>query len=314
MDSLDVRYRDNADKGKNNTYSGDYFWPLNHTPEYCYSFFAFYPNTADSGIKATISAGNVGVYSFTAKTKVEDMVDFCVSDVSNDVVYGNTYTAYPGTVGLTFRHALTRVQVKFVKSQDVDEDTHIYIEDAKLLYIRKKGSLTVSYAQFINDAVDPPVAAPGFGRKGTTSLNWLTDPDVKSNYEISISGTDPDPDPDEDPLTDDAIDVELDYTQTIGSSEVFLMVPQTIRKENEPDPQAISFRWRVNNAPASDALLLLDESVKAVGSVEQAGITEWRPNMSVLYTVVIKAKPIEFTFTARIVEWGDDEGYYSIIP
>ena len=98
------------------------------------------------------------------------------------------------------------------------------------------------------------------------------------------------------------------------------VVPQAILKVDEPlgdpSPQAISFRWRVGSAPApaSDATLILDDCVKAVGSVERAGITSWDPNMSVVYTVVIKAKPIEFAITASIREWEDEDGYYTIIP
>ena len=316
MSQLDVTYQNNNDKGKNNTYAGDYFWPLTTTPPYCYSFLAYYPYAAGSGITAPVfSDGNVGVYAFTAKGESKDMVDFCVSDVSNDIVYGTTYTAYPGTVGLTFRHTLTRVQVKFVKAADVDEDTHLYIEDAHLVNIRKQGTLTATYAQFIDDVSDPgnPQVLPGYGRKGTTTLNWATDPDVKGDYELSIGGVNPDP-----AAVPDPVDVELDYTQTVRPDEVFLMVPQAILKENEPlgspSPQAITFRWRVGSAPASDATLILDDCVKAVGSAERAGITEWAPNMSVVYTVVIKAKPIEFAITASIRAWDDEDGYYTIIP
>ncbi len=309
MNQLDITYQNNNNKGQNNTYSGDYFWPLTSTPAYCYSFLAYYPYAASSGISGpTFSADNVGVYSFTAKNKAEDMVDFCVSDVSNDVVYGNTYTAYPGTVGLTFRHTLTRVQVKFVKASDVDEDTHIYIEDAKLVNIRKTGNLTVTYAQYVDDITDPenPAAAPGFGRKGKTSINWATDPDIFGPYELSINGVDPDPDV---PTVAD-----LGYTQTVSPEEVFLMVPQTLYKENEPTPQSITFNWRVGEESATPASLILDECVKAIGSAERAGITAWTPNMSVVYTVVIKAKPIEFALTASIRKWEDEDGYYTIIP
>lgn len=317
LNNLDVHYRDNADKGKNNTYSGDLFWPTSSVPAYDYSFFAYYPYAAGSGITGpTFSAGNIGQYGFTAKGDVAQMVDFCVSDVSNDVVYGRpyTYSAYDGTVGLTFRHTLTRVQIKFVKAQDVDEVTHIYIEDAKLVNIRKNGTLTVSYAQYIDAVTDPenPAVAPGYGRKGTTSFLWATDPDIKGDYEISLYHTDPDP------VAVPPVEVDLGYSQTVYPDEVFLMVPQTILKEGEPlgspSPQGISFRWRVDDAPATDDLVLFDESVSAIGSSMSAGITEWTANMSVVYTVVIKAKPIEFALTASIVPWDDDSGYYPLIP
>ena len=312
MNGLDVTYVNNSDKGKHNTYTGDHFWPLTRDPEYCYSFFAYYPLAAGSGITPpVISAGNVGQYAFTAKSSVNQMVDFCVSDVSNDVVYGTTYSAYPGTVGLTFHHALTRVQVRLIKSRDVDEDTHIYITDAKLVNIRTTGTLTVSYGQFIDDVTDPehPAAAPGFGRKGTTSLNWLTNPDICADYDISLYGTDPNPD-----ATPDPVEVEIQYQQPVGVGEVFLMVPQNIQMVSEPSPQAITFNWKLGDAPQEPATLILDECVKAIGSSVKAGITAWGPNMSIVYTVVIKAKPIEFALTASIRKWDDESGYHTIIP
>lgn len=325
MNPLVVEFNNNNNKGKNNTYTGDYYWPISNTPAYAYSFLAYYPyneDPSDTGITVksfdSIPSGKVAQFEFRAKDDVEDMVDFCVSDIANDVIYGSTYSPYSSTVGLTFHHALTRVQIRFVKSRDVDEDTHIYIEEAKLLNVRKEGVLTVSYAQFMNEEVEPAVAAPDYGRPGTTTLSWTTDPDIKGNYEITINGVNPQQDTDPLDEIDDAVSVDLNYTQTIAVSDVFLMLPQRIWKEGEPDlypsPQTIQFHWKVGGDDQPMADLLLDECVKAIGSHENAGITEWTQNMSVVYTIVIKAKPIQFEVLATIRPWDDVDGYYPIIP
>lgn len=319
MSALDVTFQNNDDKGKNNTYTGDYYWPLPEAGAYNYSFLAYYPLADGSGITAPVfSSGNVGSYAFTAKDDASAMVDFCVSDVANDVIYGNgyTYSSFPGTVGLTFHHALTRVRFKFIKAKDVDDDTHIYIDDIKLLNVRKRGTLTVRYTQFIDDVTDPenPVKAPGHGRPGTTSFVWSTDPDSYDRdnpYELTIHGEDPEP-------VSNPVELKKDAETTISDSEVYLMIPQKIWKteepEGDPSPQKISLIWRVGDDVQPNAILILDECVKAVGSHENAGISEWRPNMSVLYTIVIKAKPIEFSIVATIEEWRDENGYVSIIP
>ena len=313
MSALNVTFQNNDDKGKNNTYPGDYYWPLPEAGAYNYSFLAYYPLADGSGITAPVfSSGNVGSYAFTAKDNASAMVDFCVSDVANDVIYGNgyTYSSFPGTVGLTFHHTLTRVRFKFIKAKDVDDDTHIYIDDIKLLNVRKRGTLTVGYAQ---------PDAPGHGHPGTTSFTWSTDPDSykpspsepQVPYELTINGEDPVPDT-------NPVELMKDAETTVSDSEVFLMIPQKIWKTDEPEgdpsPQKISLIWRVGDDVQPNAILTLDECVKAVGSHENAGISEWRPNMSVLYTIVIKAKPIEFSIVATIEEWRDENGYVSIIP
>ena len=119
----DVTFANNNDKGKNNTYDPglgvDNFWP--RTSGYDYSFAAYYPYGGDGITGPTWDSGTVGVYGFTAQNTAASMVDFCVSDIANDMTYATTNSGYDGTVQLTFHHTLCRVQFKFVKAQDVEE-------------------------------------------------------------------------------------------------------------------------------------------------------------------------------------------------
>lgn len=289
----DVTFKDNEDKGKNNTYDAgavDNIWP--RTSGYEYSFAAYYPYDpyGGSGISGPLwTSGTVGVYSFTAQSTAASMVDFCVSDIANDITYGATNSGYDGTVQLTFHHTLCRVQLKFVKAQDVDEDLHIKILDAKLKNVRTKGTLTATYDQ------------------GSTTLTW-SGQNTLADYDITLNGVDPDPEA--------SRKVELDYTQTVAASDVFLMVPDEVRASNESDPQKLCFQWQVEDGEPTETELCLSDCVKTLGNPTPADI-DWEANSFVTYTIVIRAKPIEFSDVAVTITSWDAEpevnGYYPII-
>ena len=297
----DVTFSDNDDKGKNNGYDPngvDNFWP--RSSGYDYSFAAYYPY-GGAGITPSFPDGTVGQYSFTAQSTAAAMVDFCVADIANDITYGTTNSGYDGTVALTFRHTLCRVQFKFVKAQDVDEDLHIKILDAKLKNVHTTGTLTASYAQH--------TPSPGYGLQGTTTLTW-SGVGTLADYEITLNGVDPNPD-----ATPSAVEVELGYTQTVATSDVFLMVPDGIRESSDPiAAQQLWFQWNVNDGETTTTALWLDDCVKAIGNPTPADI-DWEANSFVTYTIVIRAKPIEFSDVAvTISPWGADvDGYYPII-
>ena len=287
----DVTFKDNEDKGKNNTYDPGAvvnIWP--RSSGYDYSFAAYYP-FGGSGISVPLwTSGTVGVYSFTAQSTAASMVDFCVSDIANDITYGATNSGYDGTVQLTFHHTLCRVQFKFVKAQDVDEDLHIKILDAKLKNVRTKGTLTATYAQ------------------GTTTLTW-SGQNTLADYDITLNGVDPDPEA--------SRKVELDYTQTVAASDVFLMVPDGVRESSDLiAAQQLWFQWNVDDGEATTTELWLSDCVKTLGNPTPADI-DWEANSFVTYTIVIRAKPIEFSDVAVTITSWDAEpevnGYYPII-
>lgn len=332
---LPVQYQNNRDKGKNNTYTPvvtganknmddwmDQFWPRDGS-SYHYSFCAYYPFAANTGITPpTFPANTVGQYDFTAKSSVEDMVDFCVSDVANDQIYGHTTSDYSGTVKLNFHHALTRVRIKFLKASDVSDATSIELLDAKLLNVMTSGTLTATYAQY-EDPADPGVPAPDLDRDGTTTLAW-SNVGTKRNYEISMDGDDPNPDASPDPVI-----VLLPKSIELAPEDVFLMVPQDIVEpspsdthdpENpDADAQAILFKYTINEAEPTTLLFYLSESLKHPGDPTTANVS-WGTGDSVTYTVIIHATPINFADTGvevlvSVAPWPEDDvnGYIQII-
>ena len=298
----DVEFTDNDDNGENNTYTPgavDNFWP--RSSGYDYSFAAYYPYGGAGITGPAWTSGTVGVYGFTAQSSAASMVDFCVSDVANDITYGTTNSGIDGTVQLTFRHTLCRVQFKFVKAQDVEESLHIKILDAKLKNVNTTGTLTATYAQH--------TPSPGHGLAGTTTLAW-SGVGTLADYEITLNGVDPDP-----AHLPTATEVELGYTQTVAASDVFLMVPDEIR-DSGPSRQQLWFQWNVDGGEATTTELWLSDCVRALGNPALADI-DWEANSFVTYTIVIRAKPIEFSDVAVTITPWDDEpevnGYYPII-
>lgn len=326
--ALKVQFVNNDNQGSNNTYGTsalrdplDQYWPQGATP-YDYSFIAYYPYDESSstyGISTpnflTPPDGKVAEISFVAKTDavgdiaVDNMVDFCVSDVANDQVYGHTTSTYPGTVDLTFHHMLTLVQVKFVKSRDVPAGTEIQLLDARLENIRTEGDLTVAYT---------PPAEPGEDVMGSTAFHWY-DVDTPQSYEITIGGVDPSYDAGTGTATDP---ITLGYDQALQTSDIFLMIPQYLWPYGHANRQFIHFWWRVGEEAVQEtADVYLSESKKAIGSDDSSGISEWRINQMVTYTVVIRTAALEFgtengsELTVDIAPWPTEDvnGYVQII-
>lgn len=326
--ALKVQFVNNDNQGNNNTYNTsalreplDQYWPQGATP-YDYSFLAYYPYDESSSTYGISTPdfldpgdGKVAKIPFVAKTDaigdiaVDNMVDFCVSDIANDQVYGHTTSPYPGTVDLTFHHMLTLVQIKFVKSRDVPEDTVIELLDARLDNINTEGDLTVAYT--------PPVS-PGVDVRGTTSFHWLN-VDTPESYEITIGGVNPSYNESTGVATNP---VTLGYSQTVATSDIFLMIPQYLWPYGHANRQRIHFWWRAEGGEVQETEdTYLSESKRAIGSDDDSGISEWRINQMVTYTVVIRTAALEFgtaddpEVTVDIAPWpGEDvNGYIQIV-
>lgn len=309
---VDVTFHDNDDKGKNNFYDPDdlpdmmdQYWPRSMTPAYCYSFWAYYPYFSGNGITvkdfADNPAGTVGKFDFEVQSDVADMVDFCVSDVANDIVYSTTNSAYQGTVALTFHHVLTRVHIKFERSSDVADGTTIQLVDAKLKNIYTQGVLTATYEMH--------TPTPGFGREGTTNFSWSAQA-VPGDFEVTFGGENP---------TDGTPASYITLTTSPGepsTEDIFLMIPQIMLTTDAAYHQDLYFKWSVDNGGGAvyyEQTVLLDECKTGVGQATLANI-DWNPNEFITYTVVIGAKPIEFNISASIAPWSSDvNGYYPII-
>ena len=293
----DVQFTNNEDKGANNEYDPVNFWP--RSSGYDYSFAAYYPYEG-AGITPSFPAGTVGQYSFTAQSTAASMVDFCVSDIANDMTYATTNSGYDGTVQLTFRHTLCRVQFKFIKAQDLSDDFHIKILDAKLKNVKTTGTLTATYA---------PPSSPAHGVAGTTTLEWDGVGTLR-DYEITINGVDPDP-----AHLPSATEVEIGHSPTLATRDVFLMIPDEVRPGNGTFPQQLWLQWKVGDEEPTTTELWLSDCIQAIGNDTPANI-HWETNSFVTYTIVIGARPIDFSTSVTITSWDAEpevNGYYPII-
>ena len=310
MNPAVVTWNNNNDEGANNTYSPLKYWPAGTTPDNL-SFAAYYPYGGAGITVPAFRANTAGVYAFEAQGTPAAMVDFCVADVVNDQVYGNTNatsgTANKGTVELTFRHQLAKVQFKF-KTDNNDANTEVKLVDAKLYNIQTTGTLTATYAAPATPAVNTP---------GTTTTAWSAQAIASTPvvYDVTLNGDDP----------ESGTEVTLTTTaSTVADGDIFLMVPQTMiaptfsATPNTPanlssDAQYLLVTWDVISGGVTTTntqALYLDQCTTTDGGDTQANI-DWAKNTFVTYTITIGPKPIYFT--ASVVAWDTEQnGYFNV--
>ena len=307
MNPAVVTYNSDVTTGEGNTYSPVRFWPAGDSPANL-SFTAYYPY-GGAGITAPTFSGNVGAYAFTAQAAAADMVDFCVADVVNDQVYGNTNKtsgdSYKGTVNLPFKHMLTKVQFKFKKATGLGETTVIELVDAELAGINNAGTLTATYAQN---------ASPAVNALGTTSYAWSSQSGA-AGYEILLNN--------EDPESGSEI-VLTESASTVADADIFLMVPQTIAA----DTQKLNVTWNVkvydtaahatangsegllSSTPNSAELSFFSDLKVSDTDDTAASAIQWNRNDFITYTITIGPKPI--WFTATVDGWAAEQnGYFN---
>lgn len=314
MNPAVVTYKNDNSTGEGNTYTPVRFWPAGDTPSNL-SFTAYYPY-GGAGITAPTFSGNVGAYAFTAQAAAANMVDFCVADVVNDQVYGNTNKTsgdlYKGTVNLPFKHMLTKVQFKFKKATGLGTTTVIELVDAELAAIKTTGTLTATYAQNASPAVNAP---------GTTTYTW-SNQGTPAGYEITLNTVDP----------ESGSGIALtESASTVATADIFLMVPQAIAA----DTQKLNVTWNVkvfdsadnasnhasetnvgtngllsitpNNASLSFAT---DLKVSDTNDTPLGSAIQWNRNDFITYTITIGPKPI--WFTATVDNWATEQnGYFN---
>lgn len=289
MNPAVVTYNDDNTTGEGNTYTPVRYWPAGDEPENL-SFTAYYP-AGGAGITAPTFTSGVGTYAFTAQAAAADMVDFCVADVVNDQVYGKTNASptYAQTVKFTFRHQLTKVQVKFKTTEAVENDanTEIKITAAKFCKINNAGTLTATYAQNASPAVNAP---------GTTTTAWSAQSGA-ATYDVAFPTT---------ALTKTA--------STVADADIFLMVPQTMLENTDANAQYLEITWTVttDGVPTTNTKkLYLDDCVTSDSGTTAANI-DWVKNNCVTYTITVGPKPI--WFTAEVAPWNPTEqnGYFNV--
>ena len=260
-----VTYKDGgATDGTKNAYPDGYrYWPSGDNPDKL-SFYAYYPSKTGLGITPPTTEG-LDEFGFTAKATAAAQVDFMIADVVADQVFATNN----GTVPLTFRHMLTKVQVKFKTTTAVanDANTTVKITGATFNKIHNTGTLTPSY-------------------DGTATSTVWSGVSGTETYAVAYpSGA----------LTATA--------STVADADIFLMVPQTMLAKTEANAQYLEISWTVTTdgvTTENTAKLYLDDCMETDGGTTNADL-DWEKNHSVTYTVTVGPQPI--LFTATVVEW-----------
>ena len=292
--------------GTSNVYPEGYrYWPSGDNPNKL-SFYAYYPSDAGT---ITPPSG-LGNFTFTAESTAAAQVDFMVADVVAD----RLYETHGGTVALSFKHQLTKVQIKFKTTDAViaDTKTNVVITGVTLKNIKSTGTLNASYIQHDAhgrypgeaeySAEDTPLA---YGTK--TAWTATSNPQDYAVYYPTTA------------LTASASDV--------APANVFLMVPQTMLANDESGAQAIEVSWDVKtyntpeNATANGAEGLLStvsntktlylDDCKSADNGNVAANIDWAKNNNVVYTITVGPQPI--LFTATVTDWdGVANGFFNV--
>ncbi len=303
MNPAVVNYTGDTSTGEGNTYDPIRYWPSGDNPQNL-SFAAYYPY-GGAGITAPTFTTGVGTYAFTAQSASAAMIDFCVADVVNDQVYGNTNDSptHKQTVKFNFRHQLTKVQFKFKTVAGLANTTVIELMDADLTGIMNTGTLTATYAQNASPAVNAP---------GTTSTAWSS-VSGSASYDLTVNNVNP----------EDAEPIVLKSTaSTVHNNDIFLMVPQTMAAST----QKLVIKWKVKvydtaaHATANDGTGLLSETVNTktlslysdlvTSDTDDTTVAaiNWAKNNFITYNITIGPKPI--WFTATVTGWDTEQNGY----
>ena len=301
-----------TDGTKNDYPDGPRYWPTGNTPNWL-SFYAWYPS--NSGHISAPASGGFGAFTFTAESSAAYQVDFMVSDVVADQTYNKansnpgTNSGTDGTVALTFKHQLTKVQVKFKTTSAIvnDANTNIVVNSAAFGNINNTGTLTTegllkdTNGKYSDDTEYDSSANPTCAIRTAWSAQSGT-----AGYTIAVPAA--------------ALTASADYT--VAPADVFLMVPQTMNAPtrdtngdvtSDTSAQFIDVTWTITTAgiaTQNTKRIYLDECYSADGGSTLANI-DWDKNNSVIYVITIDPKQLLFTGTAA--GWDDNTtGYYSI--
>ena len=165
------------------TYSPERYWP-NNKENNRLAFFAYYPHNG-----AGITPAGFDDFAFTVQALPANQVDFMISNVVPNQIYGAT-NAGTDVVKLSFFHMLT--QVRFLALADVVEGATVKVTSLKVVDVLNSGTLTPD----VDDATNSTWA------QGTTT----------ATYELTLKNMN---------LTNEAQAITAD-------NQTLLMVPQTL--------------------------------------------------------------------------------------
>lgn len=273
MKDVPVKYKtEGADVPANYEYSPLRYWP-NDEANNKLSFFAYYPYGVTDIV---VPEKGWGDYSFTAQAEPADMVDFLLSEVEKDQVYSTNN----GVVPMKFHHTLAMVQFKIKTTAEVvaDANTKIELISATLKNINTKGDITPALAW--------------------SDVKWKN-LGTPADYEIYPAG---------------ALELTADEftlpsgTTTKAEEDAYLMIPQTLPASTTTTEGAVlEVVYKVTTTDGTETSVATNTKTfdLCTAKVGETAIEEWKMNMSIIYTLVVDLKPIQFT--ASVTKWDDDQ-------
>ena len=311
------------------SYSPLKYWP--NTDQDKLSFFGYYPYTTTFG--KNNSSGDINgislikpsndvelptsndpglpAFEFTVKDKVDEQVDFLISDLLTGLPNGTSAVSPSSAtdrssltivdkVRLLFHHATSKVTIRIAVDDKIREDfMSMTISNLQLTNIWRKGTVTPSYAPATGTTIDV--------------TEDTTDPEhYQTTY--TIVKADPDPEKTINHIKDCCLMLPqtLAYVENDAANTANLNITYsvTLRShgtvytyDDDGNPVETDHYTYGNTASLPLAKLKLSGS--------SSEINTWLPNHHYIYTIRLTANRIEFT--GEVVEWGQEVPWDNIV-
>ena len=263
--------------GTNYTYSPLRYWPSDKDNNNFLTFWAYYPagdaniTSATNNLKYTDSLN----YKVPADlTKQSDLMLSEMSATSLDLTYSTTASGYDaGTVVLTFRHQLAKVEVKARLAKDT-KLTSASIDTIRFKNIESAGTLATTYSA------------------GTTTRAWK-----KQSQPLEYS---------------DSNLVSITDTNAVSVTKTpFLLLPQSLTVDTDTTTDGsqvaileVAFTiYYGTNKSISDHLII---DLGKVKNASKTSIDTWEMNKQYVYTLVFGSDSI--VITADTTDWQTGQG------
>ena len=255
-------------------YNPKRYWP-NSKESNRLAFFAYYPYNG-AGITRTGFAD----FSFTVQDSPASQVDFMLSDVVANQMYGATGSAHNRTdvVDLKFYHMLT--QIKFKGIADVtgvpsDVNVSIKIKELKVVNVLNSGTLTPT----LNVETEEPLWTLG---------------NTTKDYSITLKNMNL--------PTDEAAFIAED-------NQILLMIPQGLATDDDFVKLSVTYTITIPSPTNSsetqeiEQTAIIDLSKAKNKEDNNEIINAWTRNQQIVYTLKIGLRLIDFS--ADVTDWED---------
>lgn len=271
MTEVEVTY-----DGTNYSYSPLRYWPKDDGSNFL-TFWAFYPASDANVTSATNNLKYTDSLTYKVPADLSRQSDLMLSEISSasmDLTYSTTASGYDkGTVVLTFRHQLAKIEVRAKLAKDT-KVTKATIDTVRFRNIESVGTLTTAYSA------------------GATTRAWKSQ-SVPVTYSDSNLVSVPD-------------------TNAVSLTKTpFLLLPQSLTADTDATAEGsqtaileVAFTIYYGNDKS-----LSDHAIINLGTVNDASnvpIEAWEMNKQYVYTLILGGDSI--VINADTVDWLTGEG------